>query len=129
MGFKILSGGDSPMYPGQLIQYTITLLPGCSTRWVTEITQMMEGEYFVDEQRAGPYSFWHHKHFLKPIQGGVEMIDVVDYKIPFGFLGKLVHTLMIKRELKNIFEYREDKLTQKFGKISGVDNLLILKKI
>lgn len=129
MGFKILSGGDKPMYPGQLIQYTIAPIPGYSTRWVTEITHMLEGEYFVDEQRVGPYAFWHHKHFLKPIQGGVEMIDIVDYKIPFGLLGRLVHSLIIKKELKNIFMYRENKMSERFGKISGVANNLQLKKI
>lgn len=129
MGFKVLNGGDRPMFPGQLIQYTVTPLPGFDMRWVTEITQTLEGEYFVDEQRIGPYSFWHHKHFLKPVQGGVEMTDLVDYKIPLGFLGNMVHTLFVKKELRDIFTYRENKLTERFGTIPGFSNQLEFKKI
>ena len=115
MGFEILSGGDRPMYPGQIIQYLVTPLAGVKTKWVTEITHVKEGEYFVDEQRFGPYSLWHHKHFIKPIDGGVEMEDIIDYKLPFGFLGQLVHPFMVKSKLDEIFEYRRKKLIDLFG--------------
>ena len=115
MGFNILSGADRKMYPGQIIQYIVTPLFGIKTKWVTEITHVQENKYFVDEQRFGPYALWHHKHFIRPIKGGVEMEDIIDYKIPFGLIGQLVHPIIIKPKLKEIFDYRHDKLIEIFG--------------
>ena len=117
MGFDIISGADRSMFPGQIIQYRLTPILGIPFRWVTEITHVAEGAYFVDEQRFGPHSLWHHKHFIKPIKNGVEMTDIVDYKIPFGILGRIAHPLIIKNKLEQIFKYREEKLNQIFGKI------------
>ena len=77
----------------------------------------MDKEYFVDEQRFGPYSLWHHKHFIKEIDGGIVMVDIVDYKLPFGILGQLAHPIFVKNKLKQIFEFRENKLNQLFGKL------------
>lgn len=115
MGFEIVSGADRSMYPGQIIQYIVTPVLCIKTKWVTEITHVKEGKYFVDEQRFGPYALWHHKHFIKPIEGGIEMEDIIDYKIPFGILGQCVHPLLVKPKLKEIFEYREQKLIELFG--------------
>ncbi|SDR74252.1 SRPBCC family protein [Gramella sp. MAR_2010_147] len=115
MGFEILSGADRPMFQGQIIQYIVTPVAGIKTKWVTEITHVREGEYFVDEQRFGPYALWHHKHFIKPVPGGVEMEDIIDYKLPFGVLGQMVHPFMVKPKLKEIFDYRRQKLTELFG--------------
>lgn len=117
MGFKIQSGADRPMYAGQLIQYIVTPILGIKTKWVTEITHVKEGEYFVDEQRFGPYALWHHKHFIKEIDGGVTMEDIIDYKVPMGWLGQLVHPILVKPKLNEIFEYRKIKLEVLFGKI------------
>lgn len=117
MGFHILSGADRPMFAGQIIQYIVTPVLGIKTKWVTEITQSEEGEYFVDEQRFGPYALWHHKHFIKEIDGGVEMEDIIDYKVPFGILGQLVHPFLVKPKLDEIFEYRKKKLEALFGKL------------
>ena len=117
MGFHILSGADRPMFAGQIIQYIVTPVMGIKTKWVTEITHVVEGSYFVDEQRFGPYSLWHHKHFIKEIEGGVEMEDIIDYKLPFGWLGQLMHPLLVKPKLKEIFEYRTAKLEELFGTI------------
>lgn len=125
MSFDILSGGDRDMYPGQIIQYLVSPVVGIKTKWVTEITHMKEQEYFVDEQRFGPYSLWHHKHFLKEIPGGVEMEDIVDYKLPFGFLGRLVHPLLVAPKLKEIFEYRRNKLLELFGPYKEANTLSI----
>ena len=119
MGFEILAGGDRPMFPGQIIQYIVTPVAGIKTKWVTEITHVQEGEYFVDEQRFGPYSLWHHKHFIKPIPGGVEMEDIIDYKLPFGILGQLAHPILVKPKLNEIFEYRKQKLIEIFGEYTG----------
>ncbi|OBX21305.1 MULTISPECIES: SRPBCC family protein [Bizionia] len=115
MGFNILSGADRPMFAGQLIQYIVTPVLGIKTKWVTEITQVVDKAYFVDEQRFGPYALWHHKHFIKAIDGGVEMEDIIDYKVPMGILGQMVHPLIVKPKLDEIFAYRQKKLIELFG--------------
>ncbi|MBT8255020.1 MAG: SRPBCC family protein [Bacteroidia bacterium] len=117
MGFNILSGADRPMYAGQIIQYLVSPFKGIKTKWVTEITHVTEGSYFVDEQRFGPYALWHHKHFITEVDGGVEMEDIIDYKVPFGILGQWLHPLLVRPQLKKIFEYRRQKLTQLFGEM------------
>jgi len=115
MGFEILAGADRPMYSGQIIQYIVTPVLGIKTKWVTEITHVIDKTYFVDEQRFGPYALWHHKHFLKEIDGGVEMEDIIDYKVPMGFIGQLVHPILVKPKLDEIFNYRYQKLIELFG--------------
>ena len=115
MGFITLSGDDRPMFAGQIIQYIVTPVLGIPTKWVTEITQVVDRKYFVDEQRFGPYALWHHKHFLKEIPGGVEMEDIVDYKVPMGILGQLVHPFLVAPKLKEIFDFRTKKLIELFG--------------
>jgi len=115
MGFNILSGADRPMYSGQIIQYIVTPILGIKTKWVTEITHVLDKQYFVDEQRFGPYALWHHKHFIKEIEGGVEMEDIIDYKIPLGIIGQLAHPIIVKPKLEEIFEYRQKKLIELFG--------------
>ena len=119
MGFTILSGGDRPMFAGQIILYKVSPFANYSTQWITEITHVKEGEFFVDEQRFGPYSLWHHKHFLNEINGGTEMEDIIDYKIPFGVLGQWAHPLLVKKQLQQIFSYREQKLIELFGTVKG----------
>ncbi len=116
MTFNIVSGADRPMYAGQMIEYIVTPLLGIKTSWVSEITHVEPFKYFVDEQRYGPYAMWHHKHFIKAIEGGVEMEDLIHYKVPLGFLGKLVHPYLIKPKLQEIFDYRTQALETKFGK-------------
>ena len=115
MSFDIVSGADRPMYPGQIIEYIVTPVLGIKTKWVTEITHVIDRQYFVDEQRFGPYALWHHKHFIKPIENGVEMEDIIHYKVPFGILGKLVHPFLVKPKLQEIFNYRQQKLIEQFG--------------
>ncbi len=117
MGFHILSGADKPMFAGQIIQYIVTPVLGIKTKWVTEITHVKDQDYFVDEQRFGPYALWHHKHFIKEIEGGVEMEDIIDYKVPFGWLGQLIHPILVKPKLNEIFTYRRKKLVELFGEI------------
>lgn len=119
MCFDIVSGDERPMFAGQIIQYIVTPILGIKTNWVTEITHVVKNEYFVDEQRFGPYSLWHHKHFIKPIDGGVEMEDVIDYKLPFGFLGRQLHPIIVKPKLIEIFNYRTNKLVELFGKFNN----------
>ncbi|MDT0644485.1 SRPBCC family protein [Zunongwangia sp. F363] len=119
MSFDIISGADRPMFEGQIIQYIVTPVAGIKTKWVTEITHVRAKEYFVDEQRFGPYALWHHKHFIREIEGGVEMEDIVDYKLPMGFLGTLAHPILVKPKLKEIFDYRQQKLVELFGQFES----------
>ena len=107
MGFDILSAAaDRPIYPGMMITYRVKPLAGIAMEWVTEITHVQAPYFFVDEQRIGPYRLWHHEHELREISGGVEMIDRVTYKVPFGVAGKAAHSLFIRRQLESIFAYR-----------------------
>lgn len=115
MGFKTLSGDERKMFPGQIIHYTITPILGFRIEWVTEITHVETGRYFVDEQRHGPYALWHHKHFLREIPGGVEMEDLIHYRLPMGFLGKMAHPFLVRPQLERIFEFRHRKLVEIFG--------------
>ena len=118
MGFKILSGEPKKAYPGQIIEYTVRPVLGIPMYWMTEITQVKEQEFFIDEQRVGPYTMWHHQHFFKAIEGGVEMEDLIHYRLPLGPLGSLAHGLFVKRQLEGIFEYRFKTLEEKWGKLS-----------
>lgn len=115
MGFVITSGQPEKMFPGQIITYKVSPFPGFVTNWVTEITHVLAGSYFVDEQRFGPYRMWHHIHRFEEKQSGVLMTDQVSYKLPFGFIGRIAHGLFVKAQLKRIFEFREQKLNELFN--------------
>jgi ligand-binding SRPBCC domain-containing protein len=117
MSFNIVSTIDRPLYTGQIIQYIVTPLLGIKTKWVSEITHIEEKKYFVDEQMYGPYALWHHKHFIKEIDGGVELEDIIDYKVPLGILGQLMHPILVKPKLEEIFSYRQKKLIDLFGEL------------
>ena len=106
MGFDVLTEGVENMYEGLMIEYKVRPLLNIPLRWITEITHVKYQEYFVDEQRKGPYKLWHHEHHFKEVQGGVEMTDIVSYELPFGILGKMVHPLVVKKKLDQIFAYR-----------------------
>jgi ligand-binding SRPBCC domain-containing protein len=117
MGFIITSNfNDEKMYPGMLITYKVSPLFGIQMDWCTEITHVIDKKYFVDEQRFGPYSMWHHQHHFKAIEGGIEMIDIVNYAVPMGILGRLMNSVMISKEIDKIFTYREKKVTQLFSR-------------
>jgi ligand-binding SRPBCC domain-containing protein len=102
------------MYPGMLITYKVSPLLGLKMDWCTEITHVDDKKYFVDEQRFGPYSMWHHQHHFKVVEGGVEMIDIIDYAIPMGVLGRLMNSILISSEIENIFSFREKKIKELF---------------
>ena len=106
------------MYAGQVIEYNLSPLKGITVYWMTVITQVNEGVYFIDEQRVGPYSLWHHQHHFREIEGGVEMTDIVHYKLPFWFLGDIANSLFVKKQLNDIFNYRFKKVEELFGKPS-----------
>ncbi len=115
LGFRITSPVDGRMYEGQIITYQVKLAPLVWVPWVTEIKAVDEGRSFIDEQRAGPYRFWHHRHHFVEKDGGVLMSDLVHYALPFGPLGSIAHGLFVRRKLEWIFGQRREMLKQRFG--------------
>lgn len=115
--FKILSAGEKEMHPGQIIEYHVHPVLNIPLYWMTEITHVQHLKYFVDEQRFGPYSLWHHQHHFKEIPGGVEMTDIVHYKLPFWFFGDIANAMFVKKQLKDIFDYRTKRVNALFGKV------------
>jgi ligand-binding SRPBCC domain-containing protein len=117
LGFKIISVYHAEkMYAGQIIEYTVKPLFGIPLYWMTKITQVKDKIYFIDEQRFGPYSLWHHQHHFKQIDNGIEMTDIVHYKIPFWFIGDIANLLFVKNQLNTIFTFRYNAIIEKFGK-------------
>lgn len=120
MGFHIQNelSETEKMFAGQIIVYDLKPFPFWKTRWVTEITHVEKGSYFIDEQRIGPYRLWHHLHRFEPSGNGVLVSDLVHYSLPWGQLGYLANTLFVKKQLNEIFAYRRLKLEELFGKTS-----------
>lgn len=114
MSFEIRTGAGERTYAGQIISYRIRPLLNIPMSWVTEITQCVDHEYFIDEQRFGPYKFWHHQHRFEEQDGGVLMLDILHYALPGGFLGELIGGPMIHKKVKDIFSYREKELANIF---------------
>ena len=120
MGFIVTGNtGEGKMYPGMIITYKVSPLLGIKLDWMTEITHVKDLEYFVDEQRIGPYSIWHHQHKIEAIEGGVLMSDIVTYQPPFGFLGAIVNAILIKKQLEQIFDFRTLAIEKRFGKFKS----------
>lgn len=116
MSFKIISEHHGEkMYAGQVIEYEVKPLLGISVYWMTEITHVEDHKFFVDEQRYGPYSMWHHQHHFREVGEAVEMTDIVHYKIPYWFVGEIANSLIVKKKLRSIFEYRKQQIKQIFG--------------
>ena len=116
LGFTVVSKHHGKkMYTGQIIEYTVKPVLGIPLYWMTEITHVVDKQFFVDEQRFGPYTMWHHQHHFKAVDGGVEMTDIVHYKLPFGCLGDIANTLFVKKQLQGIFDFRWKKVEDLFG--------------
>lgn len=115
MNFEIVNGGDAAMYEGQLIEYRVEFLRGFRSPWLTEIAHVRACQYFVDEQRMGPYRFWYHEHTFAETASGTRMTDRVTYAIPFGFLGDLLNHFWIARRLDQIFDFRRKVIIELFG--------------
>lgn len=115
LGFSIISSHHrEKMYAGQIIEYTVKPILGIPLYWMTEITHVEDKKYFIDEQRFGPYCLWHHQHHFKEVENGVEMTDIVHYKLPLGILGRIAHGLFVKKQLKEIFDYRYKVVAEKW---------------
>jgi ligand-binding SRPBCC domain-containing protein len=119
MNFVVTSdyNEDTKMYPGMIITYKITPIFGIKMNWMTEVTHVKEGEYFIDEQRFGPYALWHHQHHFKAIEGGVKMTDILNYAIPYGIIGQLSNKVLVGKQIKKIFNYRERAIIELFGRL------------
>ena len=118
LGLEITSDPPDKMYAGMIITYRVTPLFGIPVNWVTEITQVDEPHLFIDEQRSGPYRFWHHQHHFREIDGGIEIRDIVHYSLFIGPLGGIIDTLIVRNQLQDIFAYRRRYLEEKFGRMS-----------
>lgn len=114
--FKILTDLPDEMYNGLLIEYSIRIPGMGSQKWLTEIKHIHENRSFVDEQRVGPFRFWSHYHLLTENEGAVDSLDKVTYIMPYGIIGRLIHTLFIRSTLDRIFDYREERLNRIFNK-------------
>jgi ligand-binding SRPBCC domain-containing protein len=114
--FRLVDDRPPRMYAGQMIEYRVGIVPGLWTRWLTEITHMREGEFFVDEQRVGPYRLWHHQHHFRPAPdgSGVAMTDHVTYDPGWGWLGGAANALWIQRKLRAIFDFRSTQIARLF---------------
>ena len=117
MAFEVASPLPERMHPGLIILHRVRPLFGLPLTWVTEITQLVEGELFVDEQRFGPYRFWHHQHHFREVAGGTEMRDIVHYALPFGPLGGLLNERVIAPRVQAIFDFRRGVIDQRFGPV------------
>jgi ligand-binding SRPBCC domain-containing protein len=115
MGFIVKTEVPEKMYEGLMIAYTVKPLAGLPMQWITEIKAVKEHQFFIDEQRKGPYTIWHHEHHFKEVEGGVEMTDIVSYTLPLGFLGRLIHPFLVKPKLEQIFNYRFKKVEELFN--------------
>ena len=115
LNLEVTSQLDNKMYTGMIITYLVRPLLNIPTTWVTEITHVLEPNFFVDEQRFGPYKFWHHQHIFRKAENGTEMEDIVSYAIPLMFAGRWANSLIIARKIKSIFDYRTDVLNKMFS--------------
>ena len=117
MQFQVTSdyGSDTKMYPGMIITYKVSPVFNIKMDWMTEITHVKDQDYFVDEQRFGPYALWHHQHHFKKIEGGVRMTDILNYAIPYGFIGRLANSFLVESEISKIFNFRKAKVEELFG--------------
>ena len=115
MNFKIISSSlSAKIYPGMIISYHVSPLLGLRMNWLTEITQVEDKKFFIDDQRVGPFRLWHHQHIFEEVPGGVMMTDIVNYRAPFGILGRVAERLIVNRKVRQIFEYREKVLNKVF---------------
>ena len=127
MQFRVLTEiKENRIHAGQVIDYRVSPLFGIPLFWRTEITAVRPNEFFIDEQRKGPYSSWHHEHHFRQIEGGVEMTDIVHYKNPLWFLGKLANRVLVRKRLRHIFEYRFRKVEALLGKWEGQEPQIII---
>ena len=115
LDFTVLSALPERIHAGMMIEYRVRPLLGIPVRWLTEITHVEPGKFFVDEQRIGPYRIWHHEHHFKQLDGGrIELTDRVTYVLPFSPLSDVIHPFLVKPKLAKIFAFREKVVSELF---------------
>jgi ligand-binding SRPBCC domain-containing protein len=114
MNFRITSPPQNTIYAGQIITYSVRPLMRVTVNWTTEITHVDRPNFFVDEQRFGPYRFWHHQHRFREVEGGVESYDLVHYMLYHERLTGLINRLLVAPRLRRIFDYRSGTLKELF---------------
>jgi ligand-binding SRPBCC domain-containing protein len=114
LSFSVLTPEPIEMGPGTLIDYRLRL-HGLPLRWRTLIESWEPGSRFVDRQLRGPYKLWHHTHTFSPVEGGTLVADRVRYEIPFGPLGELARSLLVRRDLDRVFDYRHQAVVRALG--------------
>ncbi|MEM6376705.1 MAG: SRPBCC family protein [Bacteroidota bacterium] len=102
------------MYEGMIIQYTIAPILNIPMNWVTEITKIKDKSYFIDEQRFGPYAFWHHQHHFEAVEGGTQMRDILHYKVPLPIIGDIADAILVDGQVEKIFAYRTEVVNKVF---------------
>lgn len=112
--FRILNKSGEAIHAGQMISYHVAPVAGIKMFWLTEITHVKDKNYFVDEQRTGPYQLWHHAHYFEETSNGIVMKDIVHYALPLGILGRLAHAIFVRQRLQHIFNFRMKILDQLF---------------
>ena len=115
LNLKVTSDLPDKMYEGMIITYKVYPFAGIPSNWVTEITKMKEKIFFIDEQRFGPYKFWHHQHHFKEIGDGVEITDIVNYALPLDPISRPLNTILVEKKVKGIFKFRKNVIKDLFG--------------
>ncbi|MGN6195636.1 MAG: SRPBCC family protein [Ginsengibacter sp.] len=115
LDFKILTDlGEKDIYRGMLIDYTLKPLFGIRLHWQTEIWKLKKPRMFIDRQLKGPYKIWEHTHEFIQKEKGIIMKDAVKYQLPFGIIGKMAHSLIVRKKIEHIFNYRKEILSKIF---------------
>ena len=109
----IISGPSRSLREDDRIEYAFRMF-GVPMRWRSRIASWREGESFSDLQERGPFAYWVHTHSFRDAGGGAEMRDRVEYRLPFGWLGRLVAASMVRRQLERIFDYRAEAVVRAF---------------
>jgi ligand-binding SRPBCC domain-containing protein len=118
MGFRIVSLPSEVLYEGEIIEYSVKVLPGIWIPWVSEIKALRKGESFVDDQISGPFKFWHHRHSFEETRGGTIVKDLIHYSVGFSIFGEVARALVVKNQLAKMFEHRRLVMEDKFGKVT-----------
>lgn len=118
LAFRIIRATDSPVRLGTRIRYRLRL-NGIPLHWESVIAEYEADRMFADEQVRGPYRRWYHRHRFRAVDGGVEIEDLVEYELPLGVLGQLVHSAIVRRQLRQIFEFRRERVRERFGDLDA----------
>lgn len=114
LNFQVLTPEPLPRGENAVFEYRLTVR-GLPIRWKTLIEAYEDGSRFVDRQIAGPYALWHHTHIFEDLPGGgTRITDRVRYRVGWGFLGRLATAFIVRKDIKQVFEFRRKTLAERF---------------